>query len=141
MSTHCTFSYSVPRANSGEIIDDVFEVGETNTQYLNWIMQLLPEDYIRVNAFAPFLSQVYDALDRNSYWAEFGTDAFEPEQAHDWAMLWLKLWQSDTTDAEIEAVKQNWRGDTERVVRELTAVIKQSECAKRHGVQLMFFIG
>ena len=119
----------------------MFEVKETNTQYLNWIAELMPEDYRRVNAFAPFLAQIYEALEKNGYWADFGTKPFEPEQGHLWATRWLAVWQTDTEDEVVEAVKQDWRDYSERIIEDLGQVVKQADCARRHSVLMEFFIG
>ena len=94
----------------------------------------MPEDYERVQGFAPFLKQIYDQQKKNGYWADFGTGPFEPEQARAWATRWPELWQTDTKDEKIEAIKQDWRDDNGLIIRDLCRVVEQAECASRHGV-------
>lgn len=136
MSLDCHFSYCVPKLSDGETVTDTMEVQEVYTQYLNWMFELEPQDYKRVNGFAPFLEDVFgdDQFPLQS-------QPFQPEQARLWATRWLELWQADTKDKDVEAAKRNWSSYTNETISALHQVVEQAECARRHGVLLTFQMG
>lgn len=131
---------------------------EVATEYLGWMVDinLGLADYERLNASAPFLRQVFAGGDlwgrdmSEQEWEElisdplggggsdFLSDPFPPQEAQQWALRWLELWQTDTKDDTLEAVKCDWQADVPQILKALREVVEQAEMAAKSNLLLKF---